>query len=209
MDTNDMSIDEEILMTIPVKISFDAIENFLAKKFVGEIISKEDPKGKEIKYAKILDIKISQSTHDIYNIAITVKLQTLTFLFRERELLISILMELTFDVDNQKLFIESYKMDSKGKSWITDQMLKSILNTFIYQKIIEKLSFDLKPIVKENLNLINTKLASNLELKEGISLIGSLDNLTVSHIEIKNSQLWVFIRINGWGIIDIQNLEFQ
>lgn len=205
MDDNEIPISNDISITIPVKINFTAIENFLIEKFAGEIISKVDTKGKEIKYAKIIDIKIAKSNSEKYNIEIIIKLQTLTFLYRNRELNITISAELILNVDKQKLFVANYKIDSKGKSWFTDQMLKSILNTFIYQKIIKKLAFDLKPIVKDNLNSINTKLASNFELKEGISLIGSLEDLNISHIKLKDDHLWVLINIKGWGIINIEN----
>ncbi|WP_178987690.1 DUF4403 family protein [Winogradskyella schleiferi] len=205
MDDSEIPVSNDISITIPVKVNFTAIENYLNEKFAGEIISKVDTKGKEIKYAKIIDIKIAKSNSETYNIEIIIKLQTLTFLYRNRELNITISAELILNVDKQKLFVANYKIDSKGKSWFTDQMLKSIVNTFIYQKIIKKLAFDLKPIVKDNLNSINTKLASNFELKEGISLIGSLENLSISHIKLKDDHLWVLIKIKGWGILNIEN----
>ncbi|WP_179022431.1 DUF4403 family protein [Winogradskyella forsetii] len=208
MDDTEIPVSEEISMTIPIKVNFIAIESYLIEKFVGEIISKENTKGKEIKYAKIVDIKIAKSSSDQYNIEIVVKLQTLTFLYRNKELSITTSAELQLDVKNQKLFVAKYKIDSKGKNRFTDQVLKSILNTFIYQKIIKKLAFDLKPLVKDNLNSINTKLASNLELSEGVSLIGSLENLAISHMKLKDDHLWVLIKINGWGIINIDNFKF-
>lgn len=209
MDYNQTPLTTEIITTLPIKISFTAIENYLLKKYVGEVISKADKNGKIIKYAKILDIRLSKSNAENFNLEIIVTLQSLTFLYNDREFKVTVSTEVKLDIENQVLFIKNYQIDSKGKSWLANQMFESIVNKFNYKKIIEKLAFDLKPILSENLNLINDKLASQLKIKEGVSIIGSLENLTIPYIRIKDEDLWILVNINVWGIINIDSLDFE
>ncbi len=86
-------------------------------------------------------------------------------------------------------------------------MLKSVVNTFIYRKIIKNLSIELLPLIDEKLIQLNEKLASKIEVKSGISILGSMKSLTITHFEVKQNDIWVILNINGWGIIDIEILD--
>lgn len=111
------------------------------------------------------------------------------------------------DLETQELYIEKYKIDSTGNSWLVNKMLETLLNTFIYKKIIEKLNIELLPPITEKLIEINSKLASSIEIKHGISILGKLKTLTVTHFEIKERDVWIIVNLNGWGIIEIEGLE--
>lgn len=208
MDYNQEPSNQDISLSIPIKISLKALKNYLNKEYVGKTISKIISNGKEIKYFKILDIDIEKSDIEKYNIELIVKLETLTTLYNKRELQISIQTFLNMDIDSQKIYIDTYKIDSLGKSWFVNQMLKSLVNTFIYRKIIKNLNIELLPHIEEKLIQLNTKLASKIEVKSGISILGSLKNLTITHFEVKQNDIWVIININGWGIVDIESLDF-
>lgn len=202
------STDQDISLSIPIKISFIALKNYLNKEFEGKIISKSNSNEKEIKYFKILNIDIGKSDIENYNIELKVKLETLTTFYNKRELQISVQTSVQMNADSQKIYIDAYKIDSKGESWFANQMLKSIINTFIYRKIIKNLNIELLPIIKKNLDLLNNKLASKIEVKSGVSILGSLENLTITHFVVKQNDIWVIININGWGIIDIEDFDF-
>lgn len=208
MDYQQESTNHDISLSIPIKISFTALKNYLNKEFVGTTISRPNSNGKTVNYFKILDIDIEQTDIEKYNIELMVKLETLTTFYNKRELDISVLTFVNLDVGSQKIYIDTYKIDSKGKSWFANQLLKSLINTFIYQKIIKNLSIELLPIIKKNMLLLNEKLASKIEVKSGISILGCLENVTIAHFEIKQNDIWVIININGWGIIDVESLDF-
>lgn len=198
---------QDIALSIPIKISFIALKNYLNKEFVGKTISRNNSNGKEINYFKILDIDIDKSDTEPYNLELRVKLETLTTFYNKRVLEISVQTLVKMDVNSQRIYIETYKIDSTGKSWIANKMLESIVNTFIYRKIIKNFNIELVPLINEKLIELNEKLASQVEVKNGISIIGALNSLTITHFEVKQNAMWVIINIKGWGIIDIENLE--
>lgn len=208
MNSNPTTSDQDISVTLPVRIGFAVIETFLRKKFIGTTISKNDVKGKASNYFKILDLNLSESETEPYNLQLRLKLQTLTLLFRKKDLEMSVLTDLRLDVGTQKLYVEAYKISSSGDNWIANTVLKSVLNTFIYKKIINTLSIDLMPILQEKIDLINAKLASEIKATKNISIMGNVENFTISHFEIKKDVMWVLIHTQGWGVITIEDLGF-
>ncbi|MGC1632190.1 MAG: DUF4403 family protein [Gelidibacter sp.] len=207
MDYQQESTNHDISLSLPIKISFTALKHYLNKEFVGTTISRPNSNGKTVNYFKILDIDFEQTDIEKYNIELMVKLETLTTFYNKRELDISVLAFVNLDVGSQKIYIDTYKIDSKGKNWFANQLLKSMINTIIYQKIIKNLNIELLPIIKKNILQLNEKLASKIEVKSGISILGSMEKVIIAHFEIKQNDIWVIINIKGWGIIDVESLD--
>lgn len=199
--------DQDISISIPIKMRFIALKKILNTKFSGKVISKTNASGKENKYFKILHIDIEESNFEPYNIDFIVTIETLTTFYSKRELQISIQTLVAMDLKSQQMYVESYKIDTSGQNWMANQFIKTVLNTFIYQKIIKNLRIDLAPMIHENLVKLNEKLASKFEVKSGISILGELKHLSISRFEIKEQNIWIIINMDGWGIIDIENVE--
>lgn len=207
MITRSNTSNQDISITLPLRIDFVAIENLLKKKFIDTNISKTDNKGKKTNYFKILNLNLAESQTKPYNLALHINLQTLTFLFHKKELELTVRAFLKFDVETQKLYVETYRINTSGESWLANHILDSVLNTFIYKKIIQSLSVELMPIIKEKIDLVNTKLSAKFETTKGISILGQIENFTISHIEIKKEEVWVFINTIGWCVIAIEDLD--
>ncbi|WP_170245215.1 DUF4403 family protein [Gelidibacter salicanalis] len=207
MNTNQTSSDQDISLTLPVKMDFEVLDAFLKKEYNDTNISHKDDKGNTSNYFKILDLNLEESDHPDYNLSLKLHLQPLTLLFNNNTVDVSVLAELRLDVATQKLYVEAYDMDSNGKNWVTNTLLKTVLNTFIYKKVINTLSFDLMPMITEKLALINAQLASKFKTTNGISIMGNVASFSVSHFEIKNDVIWVLIHSQGWGVISIDDLE--
>lgn len=199
--------DQDISMTLPLRISFETIAAFLKKKFVGTNINKTDARGKIANYFKILDLNLAESSAPPYNLELRMTLQTLTLLFHKKTLQVTVQAQLRLDVATQKLYVEAYKTNSQGDHWMANSILKSVLNTFIYKKIINTLSVDLRPLLMEKLDDLNAKLASKLDTTKGISILGNVEYFTISHFEIKKNQIWVLVNTHGWCIITIEDLQ--
>ncbi len=206
MKNNQKQNDQGISITLPIKINFMAIGALLHKELVGKTISKTKSDGKELKYFKILDLDLAKSKAEPYNLEINLRLQTLTLLHKEKDMQVTLQTKVVLDVETQRLYIDAYKIEKVGDSGISSYLLKSVLNTFIYRKVIDKLSVHLTPTITEKLKAINTTLASNLDIDKGISIIGHIENIGISHLEIKENGVWVFIDSNGWLILDIDHL---
>lgn len=208
MNTQTKNSDQNISITLPLRINFATVEAFLKKKFVGTNISKTGDNGKTINYFKILDLNLDESYAAPYNLELKIKLKTLTLLFNNKDIQVTVQVQLRLDVTTQELYVEAYKINSHGDHWMATSILKSVLNTFIYKKIIKTLSVDLMPILKEKIDVLNAKLASKLETTKGISILGKVENFTIGHFEIKKSEIWVLINTSGWCVITIEDLEF-
>lgn len=209
MNSNPTRSDQDISITLPVRIGFAAIETFLKKKFIGTTISKNDAKGNVSNYFKILDLNLFESQAETYNLYLKLKLQTLTLIFHKKDIVVSVLADLRLDVETPKLYVDAYNINSSGKSWVANTVLKSVLNTFIYKKIIKALSLDLMPILKKKIDLLNANLASELKATKNISILGNVENFTISHFKIKKDMIWVLIHTQGWCVIAIDDLGFK
>ncbi|HUH28032.1 DUF4403 family protein [Gelidibacter sp.] len=203
MKTHPTPSNQDISITLPLRISFETAAAFLKEKFVGTNISKTDPQGKVINYFKILDLNLAESSAAPYNLELRLKLKTLTVLFHKKDLDMIVQAQLNLDVGTQKLYVESYKINSQGNHWIASSIIKSVLNTFIYKKLIKTLSIDLRPLLAEKIEDLNNKLASKLETTKGISVLGKVENFSIGHFEIKKNKIWVLINTSGWCVIDM------
>lgn len=208
MKSNSTASNQDISLTLPLRISFATVDTFLQKKFVGTNISKTDTHGKTANYFKILDLHLVESSAAPYNLEIRMKLQTLTVLFHEKDLDVTVQAQLNLDIPNQKLSVEAYKINTHGNHWMVNSILKSVMNTFIYKKVIQSLSVDLRPLLSETIDGLNAKLASKLEATKAISIFGAVENFRISHFEIKKNKIWVLINTRGWCVIEIEDLEF-
>lgn len=199
---------EDISISLPIKLGFEALSNLIQESLKDQVISKTNSQGKEIKYFRILNLEVKPSDVEGYNIELLVNLETLTTFYRNKNLQVSFYTLLQLDVTSQKVFVDNFKMDSKGQGWIADHLLKSILNTFAHQKILQILNIELEPLLDKQRVELNEKMAGRLEIRSGIFILGTLKHITVTHFEIKNDTIWIIIHVTGWGIIDIDHLSF-
>ncbi|WP_026449579.1 DUF4403 family protein [Aequorivita capsosiphonis] len=208
MNSNPSKPDQDISLTLPVRIGLGTIEPFLKKKFNGTTISKTDAKGKASNYFKILDLNLAESDVETYNVELRLQLETLTRIFNKKVIEVMVQADLRLDVEAQKLYVEAYKINSSGESWFANTILNSVLNTFIYKKFIKSLHLDLMPIIKEKLDLVNAKLTSKMEATKNISIMGNVEDFTLKHFKIKKDEVWVLVHTEGWCVIAIEDLEF-
>ncbi|MDX1471569.1 MAG: DUF4403 family protein [Flavobacteriaceae bacterium] len=206
MSKDNFSPDENISLILPIIVGYTTLEDHLKTKFIGEVLKKESSSGKSSNYAKILDISLSKSDVSNYELNINLKIQTLTLLYRNKEINISILASLLFDSENQRISIDEYKIDSQGKHWLADQLLESVVNNFLYNKLRSNMQVDLAPILEEQLENLNQKLEKGMEAAEGLKMVGSLQNLSIYDLQARETALWIFIAIKGWGVVEVEKL---
>jgi len=200
--------DTNIDVTIPVKIGYPVLDKLLRSKMIGEIISKEDSEGKKSNYAQILDVSIEKSELEAYDLRLNINLQTLTSLFKNKQVKIFFYASLDLDKVQQKISLKDYEIDGKTKNWIADQLLETVVNKWMYAKVKKKMNFDFMPHIEEHIKSLNEKLENKLEAKEGIHLIGSLENIELSNLKAGESDLWLSVTTKGTGIIELTKLDF-
>jgi len=200
--------DTDVNVTIPVKIGYDTLDEFLRSKLIGEIISKEGSDGRKSNYAQILDVSIEKSELEDYDLCLHINLQTLTNIFKNKQVKILFYASLELDIEQQRISLKDYQIDGKTKNWLADQLLETLVNKWMYTKLKEKMNFDFMPHIEEHLKNLNEKLENKLEAKEGIHLIGSLENIELSNLKAGEKDLWVSVTVKGTGIIELTKLDF-
>ena len=201
------SLLDEVSLRLPVKISYKVIEDFLKKKMIGEKISQEK-NGKSTDYAEIQDIEISSSSEEGYDLAINLKLQTLTTLFKNRKLDLLLHAKLDFDETGQLISVKKYNLDGKSRNWLLDNLLEGLSNTLLYNSIIRKMRVDLSPHIKEQLASVNSKLEDDMETAPGVHVSGYIKDFRIVDIIPGSNQFLIGIEITGHGLIDIRNIGF-
>lgn len=201
-DTND-----NITAKLPLVISYRALEDTLKEKLIGEPIEKDKENGKTVKYAEILDVSLGKSKAIDFDIEIRFTLKSLMLFFKNSTFDIQVDASLILDQRNQFVRVENFEINSKGLNKITDSILESVVNRFMYQKLKNKLQLDLVPKLEQQLKSINEELANRIQAKEGIHISGKMENLRLVDIKAKKDYLWILISLNGWGVIEIDTIQ--
>lgn len=207
MHVKDEFEDQNINITIPVIIGYPVLDKYLREKLIGEIISKENSDGKKSNYAQILDVSMQKSEMEDFDLRLNITLQTLTSLFKNKQVKIFFHAALELDRNLQNISLKDFEVDGKTKNWFADQLLETVVNKWMYDKLKKKMNFNLMPHIEEKLGSLNEKLENKLEAKEGVHLIGSLNKLEISNLKAGENELWISVTVLGTGIVELEKLE--
>lgn len=202
----DDSLQENIMIRLPVKIGYQALEGVMQEKLKGEPIETES-KGKTTKYATILDVAVAKSLENGFDLAIDLRFKTLTSLFRNKEGSILLDVAMDFDHGEQRVSIKDYTLKVDSNSWLMNRSLEVVANNFVYDKVKNKMKFDLRPLIKEKLSSVNRKMEDSLEISEGISVKGFLIDFSVVDIIPGDGFLLVPVEIEASTLIDIKKID--
>jgi len=191
---------------LPIIIAYAVLETYLRKKMTGECISSEAEDGKVSAYAEILNLSLERSLDEAYDLALELKLKTLTTLFRNKEGKIILHLALDFDKEEQLASVNNFKLEGNTKNWLLNRSLETIVNTFMHGKIKNKMKFDFRPEIEKHLQSMNEKLDNRLEVAEGVFLFGRLNTFKISEIIPQASQFLVLVNFEGNTLLDIKKI---
>lgn len=208
MNENELLSEASIDINLPVKIGYPVLDGYLKEKLVGEIISKETAEGKSSNYAQILDITVYKSSLPEFDLSFELNLQTLTTFFKNKQ--IKILFHALFELDReaQRIFLKDYEVDGLSNGWLADQLIETIVNKWMYNKLKEKMNFEFMPQIQEHLKSLNTRLENKLEAREGIHLLGGVDKLEVTRLIFGENDVWISVHIDANGLLELTKLKF-
>ena len=199
--------DQNINITVPVIISYSTLDKYLQQKLIGEIISKDNSDGDKSRYAQILDVSMEKSDLEEFDLRVNLTLQTLTSLFKNKQVTVHFHAALELDREQQHISLKDFMVDGKTKNWFADQFLETVLNKWMYGKLKKKMNFNLMPHLEEKISSLNEKLENKLEAKEGVHLIGSLDDVHIANLKAGENELWISISVTGTGLVELEKLE--
>ena len=199
---------ENLMIKIPVRITYEVLQDFLRKKFIGENIRIKEENGKVSNYAEVLDISIRKSTEEDYDLVLEVKFKTLTSLFRNKKGTAIIHAALGFDDKEQEIAVLDYDLELKTSSWMMNKTLQAVANSnFFSGKLKKKLKYEFRPMVKKQLEAVNIKLHEQLEASEGIFVSGKLNNFRILDVIPGRERLVVLVSLEGNTVVDIKEIN--
>lgn len=193
---------------LPVKIDYQVLESYLRKKMKGEYISKTDKDGNTSNYAEIHSVSLEKSYKEGYDIAVQLKFKTLTTIFKNKEGVIELYASLELDKAEQQLRVNDFKLIGATKNWLFDKAIESIANTFVHEKIKNKMKFDLRSEIEQKLPIINEKMEDPVEVSSGVYISGNLRSFLVEAIQFKEEHMLIYVDFEGGIGLDIKELNF-
>lgn len=200
--------DNNIQLNLPVKISYQVLEDLLRDKLKNEEIGMKDTHGEVKNYAEILDVSLEKSRIENFDLSLNLKLKTLTTILKNKKVNLWVHISLGFDEAEQTIEVKKYELEGQSKSWLIDNSLEALANNLIYKKLKNKMKFDLKPQISSQLAKVNQKLEGELETAEGVFLSGNVNNLKVAEIISGDSLLLILLEIRAYGFINIKEIKF-
>lgn len=196
-----------VILRLPVKVDYQVLQTYLQKNLLGRIISKGKANGEVIDRARIQGITLGRSSQEDFDLAVQVQLKLLTTFFRNKVIKVEAHLSLGFSEADQQVQIRRYKLDSENNGWLTDKLVETIVNNFMYSKLKEKMKFDIRPVVKEKLEKLNQKLAGGMEVADGINITGKLKEFRVEEIIPGQRTLLVAVSILGNNVLNIKKID--
>lgn len=201
------SLQDNIQITLPVKIPYKVLEALLREKAIGKPISIKKDNGEETKYAEILGVSLMASPDEQYDLALDVKFRTLTSLMGNKTGSVIVDVALDFNEDYQEISVSDYKLMGNSKNWFLNRSLETVANTLIKNKLRNKMRFDFRPILEKQLLKVNEKLQSNFEPAEGIGVEGNMRTIRIHQIIPGNNQLSVLIGFIGMAYVEVKEIK--
>lgn len=196
-----------IILHLPVKIEYKVLETYLQKKLLGKVLSKGKANGETSDHARIQKINLERSPFEDFDLAVHLQLKLLTTFFRDREIKMVVHLSLSFKELQQELLIARYRLEGENNGWFTDKVVETLINNFMYSKLKEKMKFDLRPVISERLEKLNSELSAGKEIAEGINLSGKVSEFRVQEVIPGQRTLLVSIKVLGNNILNIRKIE--
>lgn len=207
MDGNSPEGRHNVILNLPVKVSYKVLEDYLQKKFQGKILSKGKANGETSDHARIQKINLERSPLEDFDLAVHLQLKLLTTLFTNKEIKMVVHLSVAFREAQQEVLISRYKLEGENNGWFTNKIVETLINNFMYSKLQEKMKFDLRPLITERLEKLNTKFTGGLEVMEGVNLSGKITEFKVQEVIPGQRTLLVSVKILGNNVLNIHKID--
>ncbi len=207
MEGIDPENNHNVVLRLPVKVDYEVLQTYLQKKLLGKVISKGKANGETSDRARIQGITLERSPLEDFDLAVHVQLRLLTSFFRDKIIKVVVHLSIGFSEPEQQVLIRRYKLDSENNGWLTDRLVETLVNNFMYSKLKEKMKFDIRPVVREKLEKLNLKLTAGLEVADGISITGKLKEFRVQEVIPGQRTLLVGVSILGNNVLNIKSID--
>ncbi|MDT0675585.1 DUF4403 family protein [Autumnicola musiva] len=198
-----------IIIQLPLKVQYDVLEDILRERAIGEKIGTINENGETTNYAEILDISFGESLKEEFNFAVNLKFRTLTTLFKNKVGRLEMDLALEFLEETQEIGIRNYHLEGDTENWLMNNFIEKMVNNVLYGKLKKKMKFDLRPLVKEQLEKINKKISSGVEPRKGIFINGALEDFRIESVFPGSGFLLVRVDLKAEALVSIDELDLK
>ncbi len=206
MNTLEDESENNIHLKLPVNISYVAINDFLRKNVVGELIKDEKETGEVSTYAEILEISIEQSPDEKFDLAVDVEFRMLTKLLRNKIGRVWLHVALEFDEVAQEVWVSDFKLDGNTGNWLMNNSLEVMANNIMQGSLKNKMRYNFSAELEKHVQELNTKMGDSYEVSNGINLFGRIENMKIYRIIPKHDKFLVLAKISANAVVDIDQL---
>ena len=196
-----------VILRLPVKISYKVLETYLQKKLLGKVLSKGKANGQTSDHARIQKINLERSPLEDFDLAVHVQLSLLTTFFKNRKVKATAHLALGFQKAEQEVLIRRFKLESENNGWFIDNLVEMLVNNFMVAKLKEKMKFDIRPIVTTRLEKLNERLAGALQVTDGVNITGKISEFKVQEVIPGQRTLLVAVSILGNNVLNINSID--
>ncbi len=196
-----------VIISLPVNITYAALVEVLREKARGEIIQVEKENGKTTQYAEILDISFQKSELENYDLLFEIEFRTLTSVFKNKKGMLYLDAAIDYNELEQVVQVRDFRLDVKSGSWLMNNSIEAVANKFIYGKLKSKMKLDLTPEINKRINELNRKLEDPMEVMEGINFFGQIDSFSIGRIIPKPQHFLVLLNLNGNAVVDVEKIN--
>ena len=196
-----------IVLNLPVKISYKVLETYLQKKLLGKILSKGKANGTTSDTARIQKISLERSSLEDFDLAVHLQLKMLTTFFKNKEIKMVVHLSLAFREPEQEILVPRYKLEGENNGWLVNTAVETLINNFLYSKLKEKMKFDIRPIVNQRLESINKKLSNGFAVADGINITGKVNEFRIKEVIPGQRTLLVAVHVLGNNVLNIQKID--
>lgn len=196
-----------IVLNLPVKISYKVLETYLQKKLLGKILSKGKADGSTSDTARIQKINLGRSPHEDFDLAVHLQLKMLTTFFRDKEIKMVVHLSLAFRESEQEILVPRYKLEGENNGWLVNTAVETLINNFLYSKLKQKMKFEIRPLVMQRLEGLNKKLSDGFEVADGINITGKVNEFRIKEVIPGQSTLLVAVHVLGNNVLNIQKID--
>ncbi|RIJ34284.1 DUF4403 family protein [Pontibacter oryzae] len=189
-------MESPIQISLPITVSYAALEAVLQKQLIGEFIPKPEDRATANPYAQVLHVGIAGTSAGAYNLLLRVQLKILRTVLKRDKVDLYASVALAFDNASEQLYVKQYSMESHTSSGFYNTALQVLVNKVAYNQIIDKARIDLKAIIGVELKKVNSQLGQGMELK-GLKLKGAIGVVAVQNIVPKADGLSLVLQAQG------------
>ncbi|MFC4094864.1 DUF4403 family protein [Euzebyella saccharophila] len=165
------------------KVPYSYINDLLSKKIEDEWIIADDSKGEKKEYFEITELELLGGNKAPMNLLLRAKATVLTSLLKNRVIYLYFNCNLQYNEKEKKIFIKEYELNTKTKGFLLDNFIDALANKLLYQRILNKLEFNLQSELNKVVGEFNNELMSGKEISDGVSVKGKMDFVSINQFQ--------------------------